>query len=218
MKIFTHLPHELTELESVTTDRGRYYTTPAGKRYPSVTTILSKHTQKGIAEWRDRVGHDVADKITRQAATRGTKFHNLAEKYLKNTYSKEKMGLLDMELFDLAVPYLEKIDNIRAQEAPLYSDYLRLAGRVDCIAEYEGKLSIIDFKTSRREKDLEHVEHYFMQTAAYAIMFEERTGIPIPRSVLLIAVEDGFMQVLKGKRDTYAPKLLHYRDLYEASL
>ena len=128
------------------------------------------------------------------------------------------MGLLDLELFDVAVPELEKIDNIRAQEVALYSDYLRLAGRVDCIAEYEGKLSIIDFKTARKEKELDHVEHYFMQAAAYAIMFEERTGIPINRLVLLIAVEDGFMQVLTGKRNDYAKKLLQYRDLYESQL
>lgn len=218
MKTFTHLPIHFTDLDAVTTYKGRYYTTPEGKRYPSVTTILGAHTQKGIQEWRNRVGHEAADKITRQAATRGTKFHNLAEKYLKNSYKTEKMGLLDMEMFDMAIPYLERIDNIRTQEAALYSDYLRLAGRVDCIAEFDGKLSIIDFKTSRREKDPDHVEHYFMQAAAYAIMFEERTKIPISRLVLLIAVEDGFMQVLTGKRDHYASQLLHYRDLYEVSL
>lgn len=218
MKTFTHIPVELIDLDAVTTHKGRYYTTPEGKRYPSVTTILSAHTQAGIKEWRDRIGHEAADKITRQAATRGTKFHNLAEKYLKNTYNPEKMGLLDMEMFDMAVPYLDRIDNIRAQETALYSDYLRLAGRVDCIGEYEGKLSIIDFKTARREKDPEHVEHYFMQAAGYAIMFEERTGIPITRLVLLIAVEDGFMQVMTSKRDKFAPQLLHYRDQYEASL
>ena len=218
MKTFTHNPIQLIDLDSVTTHKGRYYTTPTGVRYPSVTTILSAHTQAGIKEWRDRIGHDAADKITRQAATRGTKFHNLAEKYLNNTYKPEKMGLLDLELFDVAVPELEKIDNIRAQEIALYSDYLRLAGRVDCIAEYEGKLSIIDFKTARKEKEPAHVEHYFMQAAAYAIMFEERTGVPINRLVLLIAVEDGFMQVLTGKRNDYAKQLLQYRDLYESQV
>ena len=126
--------------------------------------------------------------------------------------------MLDLELFDVAVPELEKIDNIRAQEIAMYSDYLRLEGRVDCIAEYEGKLSIIDFKTARKEKEPAHVEHYFMQAAAYAIMFEERTGVPINRLVLLIAVEDGYMQVLTGKRNDYAKQLLQYRDLYESQV
>jgi len=90
-----------------------------------------------------------------------------------------------------------------------------LAGRVDCIAEYEGKLSVIDFKTARREKDVEHIQHYFMQASAYAVMFEERTGIPVNRLVIAIAVEDGFMQVFQSKRDAHIEGLLYYRDMYE---
>lgn len=210
------MPVEFTELETITTKGGqRYYRTPDGVSYPSVTTILSEHSKQGIVEWRNRIGAEAADKISRQAATRGTKFHNLAEKYLKNQYKPEKMGLLDMELFEIAVPELEKIDNIRAQEVPLYSHHLRLAGRVDCIGEYDGKLSIIDFKTARREKEIDHVQHYFMQAAAYSIMYEELTKTPINRLTLIIAVEDGFMQILQSKRDKHVKDLLHYRDLYE---
>lgn len=219
MKTFTHVPIEFTELETITNKNGsRYYRTPDGKAYPSVTTILSEHTKKGIREWRERIGEEAANKISRQAATRGTKFHNMAEKYLKNQHNPQKMGLLDLELFEIAVPELEKIDNIRALEVPLYSHHLRLAGRVDCIGEYDGKLSIIDFKTARKEKEVEHVQHYFMQATAYAIMFEELTKIPINNLTLIIAVEDGFMQVMKGKRNHYIEQLLYYRDVYEKSL
>jgi genome maintenance exonuclease 1 len=218
MKKFNHIPVQFTELETITTKGGqRYYRTPDGVSYPSVTTILSEHSKKGIVEWRNRIGAEAADKISRQASTRGTKFHNLAERYLKNQYKPEKMGLLDMELFEMAVPELEKIDNIRAQEVPLYSHHLRLAGRVDCIGEYEGKLSIIDFKTARREKEIDHVQHYFMQATAYSIMYEELTKTPISRLTLIIAVEDGFMQILQSKRDKHVKDLLHYRDLYESN-
>lgn len=218
MKKFNHIPVQFTELETITTKGGqRYYRTPDGVSYPSVTTILSEHSKKGIVEWRNRIGAEAADKISRQASTRGTKFHNLAERYLKNQYKPEKMGLLDMELFEMAVPELEKIDNIRAQEVPLYSHHLRLAGRVDCIGEYDGKLSIIDFKTARREKEIDHVQHYFMQATAYSIMYEELTKTPISRLTLIIAVEDGFMQILQSKRDKHVKDLLHYRDLYESN-
>jgi genome maintenance exonuclease 1 len=219
MKIFNHEPIHLQELETITNKNGsRYYRTPDGKAYPSVTTILSAHTKAGIKEWQERIGIEAANKISRQAATRGTKFHNMAEKYLKNKFEQQKMGLLDLELFEIAKPEIDKIDNIRALEVPLYSHHLRLAGRVDCVAEYDGKLSIIDFKTARKEKEEDHVQHYFMQASAYAIMFEELTKIPITNLVLIIAVEDGFMQIMKGKRDMYVEQLLQYRDLYERSL
>ncbi len=118
-------------------------------------------------------------------------------------------------MFKVAQPVLDRIDNIHAQESTLWSHHLRLAGRVDCIAEFDGKLSVIDFKTARREKDEEHIQHYYMQAAAYAIMFEERTKIPINRLVIAIVVEDGFMQVFESRRDKHVNSLLYYRDLYE---
>jgi len=215
MKKFNHIPISLQDLDAEVIQGDRIYKTPDGKFYPSVTTVLSQHTKKGIMEWRNKVGEEVANKISRQAAVRGTKFHNMAEQYLKNSFSEENLSILDHELFNLAIPELNKIDNIHALEAPLYSHHLRLAGRVDCIAEYENKLSIIDFKTSRREKDKEHILHYFMQAAAYAIMFEERTNIPISRLTIIIAVDDGFVQTFQAKRDDFVESLLYYRDLYE---
>jgi ATP-dependent exoDNAse (exonuclease V) beta subunit len=216
MKTFTHAPIKIEEISATTgADGNRVYQTPDGKLYPSVTTVLAEHSKKGIMEWRQRVGEVEANKISRQAATRGTKIHGVVEQYLRNESITEKISLLDKEMFDVIQPELNKIDNIRAQEVGLWSHHLRLAGRVDCIAEYDGKLSIIDFKTARREKDVDHIQHYFMQTAAYAIMFEERTHIPITNLVIIIAVDDGVVQVFRSKRDNYVEQLLYYRDLYE---
>jgi len=217
MKTFLRNPIIIEELQATTgTDGNRVYHTPDGKHYPSVTTVLSAHTKKGILDWRERVGEEEANRVSRKAAFRGTRFHNMAEKYLQNELSGGDFSLMDYEMFKVAQPVLDRIDNIRAQESTLWSHHLRLAGRVDCIAEFDGKLSVIDFKTARREKDEEHIQHYYMQAAAYAIMFEERTKIPINRLVIAIVVEDGFMQVFQGKRDKYVNSLLYYRDLYEA--
>jgi len=217
MKTFLRNPVQIEAIQDVTSSSGhRVYHTPDGKLYPSVTTVLSAHSKKGIQEWRARVGEEEANKISRQAANRGTRFHVLAEKYLRNELLDENFSLLDYEMFNMAKPVLNRIDNIRAQEVGLWSHHLRLAGRVDCVAEFDGKLSIIDFKTARREKDDEHIQHYYMQAAAYAVMFEERTKIPVNRLVIAIAVEDGFMQIFETRRDKHIEGLLYYRDLYEA--
>lgn len=216
MKTFKHNLITIEDINATTTDSGRVYQTPDGKLYPSVTTVLSEHTKKGVMEWRQRVGEEEANKVSRRSAVRGTRFHTLAEKYLKNDLTGGDFSLLDYEMFKVAQPVLDKIDNIRAQEVGLWSHHLRMAGRVDCIAEYEGKLSIIDFKTARREKDEDHIQHYFMQASAYAVMFEERTQIPVNRLVIAIVVEDGFMQIFESRRDKHVEGLLYYRDLYEA--
>jgi ATP-dependent exoDNAse (exonuclease V) beta subunit len=216
MKTFLHDPITIENIPAVTQEDGtRAYQTPDGRLYPSVTTVLSEHTKKGIQEWRTRVGDEEANKVSRQAAAWGTRFHTIVEKYLQNNLTGGDMSLWDYEMFRVANPVLDRIDNIRAQEVALWSHHLRLAGRVDCIADFDGKLSVIDFKTARREKDVEHIQHYFMQAAAYAIMFEERTKIPINRLTILIAVSDGFMQVFQSKRDLHVEQLLYYRDMYE---
>ena len=217
MKTFLHDPVTIESISAVKQEDGtRAYQTPEGRLYPSVTTVLAEHTKKGIQEWRARVGEVEANKVSRQAANWGTRFHTITEKYLQNNLSGGDLLLWDLEMFKVANPVLDRIDNIRAQEVALWSHHLRLAGRVDCIANFDGKLSVIDFKTARREKDVEHIQHYFMQAAAYAIMFEERTKIPVNRLTILIAVSDGFMQVFESKRDYHVEQLLYYRDLHEA--
>jgi|SRR6056300_221946 genome maintenance exonuclease 1 len=196
---------------------GRKYYTETGAAYPSVTTVLGVLSRDSIKAWRKRVGNEEANKISGQAATRGTKIHLLCEKVLDNEeIDTSKLSLLDLEIWNEFRPLLDRIDNIHAQEIALYSDHLRLAGRVDCIAEFDGKLSIIDFKTSKKPKKKEWIENYFAQAAAYAIMYEERTGIPINRSVIMIAVEGDDPQIFIEKRDNFVPLLLKARDIWES--
>jgi|TARA_B110000902_G_scaffold186796_1_gene211405 genome maintenance exonuclease 1 len=197
-------------------DGSRKYFTETGAAYPSVTTVLGYQTRDSILQWRKRVGAEEADRISRQASTRGTKIHEMCEKKLDNeAVNHGNMSLIDVQMWRSFQPILERIDNIHAQEIALYSDHLRLAGRVDCIGEFDGKLSVIDFKTSRKPKKEEWITNYFSQAAAYSIMYEERTGIAINRSVILIAVEEEDPQVFIARRDKYVPNLLHARDLYE---
>lgn len=216
MKTFNHAPIQFQELNSVTLPSGqRHYTTPDGKRYPSITTVLSQHTKDGIDEWKARVGEAEATKIGKLAAAQGTRFHDITEKYLNNAFDPSSLSMFDRELFLSARPVLDNIDDILAQEVALYSHHLRLAGRVDCIGKYRRTPSIIDFKTSKRAKPKEYVEHYFMQAAGYAVMFEELTGIPISNLVIIIAVEGDICQVFTEHRDNYVGRLIEYRDLYE---
>ena len=215
--MFTHVK-ELADFaqDKTAPDGSRKYFTESGAAYPSVTTVLSVLSRDSIREWRQRVGAEEANKISRQASTRGTKIHTLCEDILNNKeVDISKMSLLDKEMFDNFRPLLDRIDNIHGQEIALFSDHLRLAGRVDCIAEFDGKLSIIDFKTAKKPKRKEWIENYFAQAAGYAIMYEERTGIPINRSAILIAVEGDEPQVFVETRDNYVDVLLNARDIWE---
>ena len=205
---FKHVPVTLPELATETIDRKRYYVTPDGNKYPSITTVLSTRNKKGLFEWRKRVGEDVANHISRTSASRGTKVHQMCEDYLNNNFDieKHKKNFLPYCLFQqLSTNVLCKIDNIRAQEIGLYSDKYKLAGRVDCIAEYDGVLSVIDFKTSTRERKEEYNENYYIQTSAYAEMFEERTGTPINQIVVLVVTEDGVVQEFVKDKKEYIP-------------
>ena len=196
MKNFNHVKlSELDfELESETTEAGRTYKTPGGKSYPSITTVLSNYNKKAIYEWRQRVGEEEANRVSRAASGRGTKLHNAVEKYLLNEMSDLKYSSMmpdTKELFLKVKPFLDNhIGDVYGIEQPLYSDKLRIAGRCDCIAEWEGELSIVDWKTSSKVKQKEYIQNYFMQCAAYAEMFEERTGKPINQIVVAIVVEE----------------------------
>lgn len=212
MKSFNHVKlSELNfELESETTESGRVYKTPGGKSYPSVTTVLSNYNKQAIYEWRQRVGAEEANRISRAASGRGTKLHNAVEKYLLNEMSelKYKSMLPDTkELFLKVKPFLDThIGDIYGIEQPLYSDKLQIAGRCDCIAEWEGELSIIDWKTSSKLKEKEYIQNYFMQAAAYAEMFEERTGKPINQIIVVIVVENGqTLLFIENKHDYLLP-------------
>ena len=215
--MFTHVEkHEFPNLKREIHEGKRVYTTENGDRYPSVTTVLGYKIKPAIKAWRKKVGEQQANKISRQSSVRGTKIHGVCEDYLNNEeLNTEKLSFVETDMFNNMRTYLDKIDNIHCIEQFLYSDHLRLAGQVDCIAEYEGKLSIIDFKTSAKLKKKSYIKNYFAQCAAYAIMFEERTGVPITNSVIIIGVQDEEPQLFVEHRDNYTEYLLECRDLYE---
>jgi len=215
--IFNHvkLPELEFDLKAVTTESGRKYTTPNGEKYSSITTVLSAYNKKAIMEWRKRVGEEQANKISSQASRRGTSVHDVCEKFLLNELSDMKIQMMMpnvKEMFLQLKPELMKnIGNIYCLEQALYSHKLKVAGRVDCIAEWKGKLSVIDFKTSGRLKDKDHIKNYFMQCSAYAIMFEEITGLPIEQIVVAIAVNDETVpQIFEETKDKYIDDLLYY--------
>jgi len=214
MKHFNHVNIDLPSIKQVNLESKRLYETATGNKYPSVTTVLSAHNKDAIVAWRKRVGNEEANRISVAATRRGTKIHSIIESYLKNE-DRPIENNLDLNRFFSLEPYLENIDNIHVQERPLYSDHLRLAGTVDCIAEYDGRLSVIDFKTASKAKKKEWIHSYFMQCAAYAIMYEERTKRPITNLVVMISVEDDAPQIFFEKRDNWVKDLLYYRDLYE---
>jgi genome maintenance exonuclease 1 len=200
--MFNHIALELPKLNRVTnTDGSRVYETPTGKKYPSVTTVTGLLKKDIITSWRKRVGDEEANKISSKAAKRGTRIHTLCEKYLLN--EEVSVGMFDNEMWDSLRPLLDDIDDIYALEQPLYSDHLQVAGTVDCIAKYKGKLSVIDFKSSRRIKYRDDIHDYFIQCSAYAVAFEELTGIPVPRLVILMAVDDEKPLVFNEKRNDW---------------
>ena len=198
---FTHKAVKLPNLVTTTLNKKRFYNTPEGKLYPSITTVLSIRKKDGLIEWRKRVGDDVANYISGNAVRRGIKIHEMCEDYLNNMYEDALFETYEKEHFlywclfkQLRDQALCDIDNIYAQEVGLYSDKYKVAGRVDCIAEYNGVLSVIDFKTSTRERTDDWNENYYIQGAAYAEMFEERTDIEVNQIVILVVTEDGTVQ------------------------
>jgi hypothetical protein len=200
---FTHKDFQLEELNTETINGKRFYVTPTGK-LPSITTVLSILSRDAIKKWRERVGEEEANKISTRASRRGTNVHAMCEDYINNDLDAKKYLPNDRETFASIKPILdEHIDNVYAQEVPLWSEYLGVAGRVDCIAEWDGRIAVIDFKTSRKLKKKEYISNYFQQCAAYAVMWEERTGIPINKIVVVIAVDNEDPQVFVEKRDNY---------------
>jgi hypothetical protein len=194
-RTFIHEPVSLgyDDLGDASVPGTRLYVTPEGKKYPSITTVLGARGKEAIYEWRRRVGEEEANRITRHACARGTAMHSIAERYLNNEcdiYSKDEMPHVKA-LFRSIQPILDaNIGRVVMQECPLYSDHLGIAGRVDLIAEYANKLSVIDFKTSKRVKTRDEISNYFTQAAFYAAAFYERTGIPVTQSVIVMAVDD----------------------------
>ena len=210
---FTHVkpPQNIQELKTTESEEGRFYLAPGEKRYPSVTTVCGFEKARCFAKWRAE--NPVEAKRT---TDRGNVIHEACENYLNN----EPIGELasnETMLFNNLKRSLHRINNIRAQEVPLWSHTLRLAGRVDCVAEFDGKLSIIDFKGSTRRKSPSNITNYFCQATAYAIMWHEMMKEEIEQIVILITSEDGANQVFVKKPLDYVSELKRAIDIYENS-
>ena len=220
--MFNHVQHNFPQLLQENVDGVRRYVTPSGEKYPSVTTVLADYGKEGILEWRKKVGEEKANQISRAATTRGTGVHAALEKYLKNEdiSSLEMMPNVKSLFVRMKQEIDNKVNNIHCLEDRLFSHNLRLAGTVDCIAEHNGVLSVIDFKTSIRLKKKDHIANYFMQCAAYADMFTEMTSLPINQVIVLIGVDTAnFCQTLKIEGDElnhYREELTKYIDAYYA--
>ena len=211
--MFNHVIMEMSlEDISAKTIGGKRVYEIGDEKYPSISTICSFRNRKSIAEWRARVGDAEANKISKRATTAGTTVHSMIEDYLNNELDLEKYvdKHLAKILFVQAKGMLSRINNIHFQEAPLYSHEFAIAGRVDCIAEFDGKLSIIDFKTSSKEKKEEWIEGYLVQETGYAKMYEERSGIKVEQIVTLITCQTGDTQVFVKNPDDYVPLLKDY--------
>ena len=207
---FNHVDLDLQPLEREHIDGVRYYKIPDEEeliKMVSITSVTSHFNKEIFVKWRKRVGNEEADKITKAATGRGTDMHTLTEHYLKNENLPEVRPISDF-LFKIAKGKLNKIDNIYALEGPLYSKELGIAGTVDCIAEYDGELAIIDFKTSKKPKPRNWIEHYFVQCMAYGCMLYEMKGISIKKLVIIMACENGECVIYEERDKAKYIKLL----------
>jgi hypothetical protein len=208
--MFNHIDVNLPCLERETIDGVRYYKVPDAEellRLVSITSVTSHKNRQFFANWRKKIGEEEADKITRQATSRGTDMHTLVENYLYNRDLPEVQPLSDF-LFKISKTTLNRINNIHALEGSLYSKQLGIAGTVDCIAEFDGELSIIDFKTSKKPKPREWIEHYFVQCMAYGCMLYELTGISVKKLVIIMACENGECVIYEERDKSKYIKLL----------
>jgi len=208
------------DLEPVMVDGRRLYPVPSGGKYPSITTVLGvcpKKKQK-LNEWKKRVGVDNAQAISTRAASRGTIYHKIVEDYLNNCYNRDthKEHPLPLLMFKRSIPTLNRITKIYLQEAALYSDHLEVAGRVDCIGEFDGIPSVIDFKTSKEAKKEEWMEDYYIQETVYGCMFYEMYKTRMKQLVTIVACEDGDTQVvIKKPEKYYLDRFIELRSLYQ---
>lgn len=209
-KLFNHDKLSLDSLlQEETSTTGRSYKTPDGV-FPSVTTVVGFEKQQFFAEWRKK---NPTESV--RVTTRGTEFHALIERYLNNEEINFDTIMPNMvDIFVQMQPMLHRIDNIKMLEAPLWSSLIGLAGRTDCIADFDGKLSIIDFKASTKQKRKKDIENYFLQATAYAMMLQERTGVKVEQFVILIACEDGTSQIFTDKPINYVKKLKEIIERY----
>jgi len=219
MTEFNHIPVNFTPSELIEKDDGHYYQTPSGAIYPSITTILQKtqtlEKQQSLQNWREQ--EIASDYITQEAAIIGSETHKLIENYLNGEEIFEEFRLLSEAHFNNLLPFVNKINDIHGIELRLYSDKMKLAGTSDCIAKYDGTLSVIDYKTKRSNQKEEWLTDYFIQATSYGIMFKELTGIKVKQIVILVSSEkntrmefiknpDDYLELLEQRIDQYYSK------------
>ena len=200
------------ELKKKETPGCRLYELPSGQWVPSITSVTSFYNREKFIEWRKKIGDEKANRITKRATTRGTDFHEIAQDYLeqKELIWEEHLPATQF-MFHHAKPFLDKINNIHAIERTLYSEFFGIAGRVDCIGEYDGELAVIDFKTSEYIKPEAWLENYFVQETAYACMYYEMTGIPVKKLITIMTTPSGEVKVFdKRNKDEYIRLLVKY--------
>ena len=196
---FDHVKLDLPVLERELVDGVRYYKLPSGnKKLVSITSVISHYKKDFFNNWRKRVGTEEADKITKRATSRGTDYHTLVENHLLNRKLPDVQPISE-HLFKISKPTLERINNIFCLEGSLYSEVLGVAGTTDCIAKFDGEISVIDFKTSKQPKPVEWLEGYFVQAMFYGMSFYEMTGIAIKKLVIIMSCEDGECVVYEEK-------------------
>jgi genome maintenance exonuclease 1 len=207
----------LPDLVSQTSPDGkRYYTTPSGIQLPSVTTVVGAMKKQSILEWRKAVGEEEANRVSRAASGRGNRVHNLAEKYLKNEPIQWVREMPDSAvMFRSLIPHMQRINNIHYIEQALWSEKIGMAGRVDLIAEWDGVLSVIDFKTSKKIKTREDIPEYFAQCVSYAGMYEEHVGEPIDQIVIVMGVEQNAPLIFVEKTEDHIETLVQHIDFYK---
>lgn len=212
MKNFIH--HEFPKVIRIDGGTHRLYKTPNGDLYPSVTSVLGHLPNPGIEAWKKRVGEEEAKRVSKKATDRGTRIHTLAENYFLG--KPLDIDMFDHDMWKSLQPVMDKIDNIHALEGMLYSDKLRVAGTVDCIGEFDGELSVIDFKTSGKPKDINNIDNYFIQATAYSVMFQELFDIPIQNLTIIIGVDDAQPQIFQQKRKGFIQKLIDLRQSFKS--
>jgi hypothetical protein len=220
MRLFNQIKIKVNvpRIYKVDTNNGRWYYNayePGSPPYPSVTSVLSRQEKQGITEWRERVGDVEANKISRIATNRGNVVHAAMENYVQNLPIGPVMPDAKRIIKQLQEISDWHIDNVRCVEQQLWSNHLKVAGTVDLVANYDHKISIIDWKNSTKPKDREWIKDYFIQKSAYAVMFEECTGIPVQQLVTIIGVLEGEPQVFLNDRDQWIGSFLDLRKAFD---
>ncbi len=214
---FTHLLHpEIPKIKQINIDGVRYYDTPGGMLI-SITSLLKNFTPQGILDWRESVGEEVANEVMKAATDRGSKVHKIIENCLTNKSETDLVGNygeLAARMFSQMIPALDKIDRIRVLEKGLYSTKCGIAGRVDCIAEYDKELTVIDFKTATRKRN-ERNEIHLVQASFYSLAWEERTGEKVNQIAILTATEDGGFDVYRDESSNYIGRLKEMIEEYK---